>query len=206
MALKKGKNAPDHAAGEGKRQNPNHRTESKSVERAEKPGSSFPLRALPVEAAQTETPFWEKPLSDLTRAEWEQLCDGCGRCCLVKLEDEDTGAIYHTSVACKLLDQQSCRCGDYPRRRRYVPDCVRLTLEKLADIPWLPPTCAYVLRFRGKPLPPWHPLISGDPESVSRAGVSARGRIEAGEDDVETDDLPDFIRLWPKRWPKKARW
>ncbi|MBI5012667.1 MAG: YcgN family cysteine cluster protein, partial [Methylocystis sp.] len=147
-----------------------------------------------------------KPLSDLTRAEWEQLCDGCGRCCLVKLEDEDTGAIYHTSVACKLLDQQSCRCGDYPRRRRYVPDCVRLTLEKLADIPWLPPTCAYVLRFRGKPLPPWHPLISGDPESVSRAGVSARGRIEAGEDDVETDDLPDFIRLWPKRWPKKARW
>ena len=206
MALKKGKNAPDHAVGGRNRPNPNHVTGSKSVERAEKPGSSFPRRALPVEAAPTETPFWEKPLSDLTRAEWEQLCDGCGRCCLVKLEDEDTGAIYHTSVACKLLDQQSCRCGDYPRRRRYVPDCVRLTLEKLADIPWLPPTCAYLLRFRGKPLPPWHPLISGDPESVSRAGVSARGRIEAGEDDVETDDLPDFIRLWPKRWPKKARW
>lgn len=160
--------------------------------------------ALP--AAQAETPFWEKQLSDLSRAEWERLCDGCGRCCLVKLEDEDTGAIYHTSVACKLLDQTSCRCGDYPRRRRYVPDCVRLTLEKLKDILWLPPTCAYVLRFHGKPLPPWHPLISGDPESVHRAGVSARGRIEAGEDDVEIDDLPDFIRLWPKRWPKKARY
>ncbi len=199
MALKKGENAPDHAAGGRNRPNPENGTGSRHIERAEKSLSHSV-------AQQTETPFWEKPLSDLTRAEWEQLCDGCGRCCLVKLEDEDTGAIYHTSVACKLLDQQSCRCGDYPRRRRYVPDCVRLTLEKLADIPWLPPTCAYLLRFRGKPLPPWHPLISGDPESVSRAGVSARGRIEAGEDDVETDDLPDFIRLWPKRWPKKARW
>jgi len=198
MALKKGENAPDHAAGGWNRANPENRTGSKSVERAR--------RALPVEPAPTETPFWEKPLSALTRAEWEQLCDGCGRCCLVKLEDEDTGAIHHTSVACKLLDQQSCRCGDYPRRRRYVPDCVRLTLEKLVGIPWLPPTCAYVLRHQGKPLPPWHPLISGDAESVARAGVSARGRIEAGEDDIETDDLPDFIRLWPKRWPKKARW
>ncbi|MBG0800843.1 YcgN family cysteine cluster protein [Methylocystis sp. H4A] len=205
MALKKGENAPDHAAGGRNRPDPENGTGSTSFERAEEPRPSYSQRS-PSVPQQTETPFWEKPLSDLTRAEWEQLCDGCGRCCLVKLEDEDTGAIYHTSVACKLLDQQSCRCGDYPRRRRYVPDCVRLTLEKLADIPWLPPTCAYVLRFRGKPLPPWHPLISGDPESVSRAGVSARGRIEAGEDDVETDDLPDFIRLWPKRWPKKARW
>jgi len=205
MALKKGENAPDHAAGAWSRGTPRNGTGSKSVECAEKPLSSLSQR-VPAGTAQTETPFWEKPLSDLTRAEWEQLCDGCGRCCLVKLEDEDTGAIHHTSVACKLLDQQSCRCGDYPRRRRYVPDCVRLTLEKLADITWLPPTCAYVLRHQGKPLPPWHPLISDDPESVARAGVSARGRIEAGEDDVETDDLPDFIRLWPKRWPRKARW
>ena len=84
--------------------------------------------------APAETPFWEKPLAELTRAEWEKLCDGCGRCCLVKLEDDDTGAIYHTSVACKLLDQQSCRCGDYPRRRKFVPDCVRLTLDKLENI------------------------------------------------------------------------
>ena len=147
MALKKGENAPDHAAGGWSRGTPKNGKGSKSLERAEKPLSSFSQRA-PAGTAQTETPFWEQPLSDLTRAEWEQLCDGCGRCCLVKLEDEDTGAIYHTSVACKLLDQQSCRCGDYPRRRRYVPDCVRLTLEKLADIPWLPPTCAYVLRIR----------------------------------------------------------
>jgi uncharacterized cysteine cluster protein YcgN (CxxCxxCC family) len=150
-------------------------------------------------------PFWEKPLGDLTRAQWEKLCDGCGRCCLIKLEDEDTGAIHHTSVACKLLDQGSCRCGDYPGRKKIVPDCVRLTLEKLAKIKWLPPTCAYRLRFEGKSLPSWHPLLSGDPDSVHRAGVSVQGRVEAGEDEVDTDDLPEFIRLWPKRWPKRAR-
>jgi len=150
-------------------------------------------------------PFWEKPLEDLTRAQWEKLCDGCGRCCLIKLEDEDTGAIHHTSVACKLLDQGSCRCGDYAGRKKIVPDCVRLTLEKLSKIKWLPPTCAYRLRFEGKSLPSWHPLLSGDPDSVHRAGVSVQGRVEAGEDEVDTDDLPEFIRLWPKRWPKRAR-
>jgi uncharacterized cysteine cluster protein YcgN (CxxCxxCC family) len=154
---------------------------------------------------ETAVPFWEKPLGELTRPQWEKLCDGCGRCCLIKLEDEDTGEIHHTSVACKLLDQSSCRCGDYAGRKKIVPDCVRLTLEKLTKIRWLPPTCAYRLRFEGKPLPAWHPLLSGDPDSVRRAGVSARGRIEAGEDEVDTDDLPEFIRLWPKRWPKRSR-
>ncbi len=154
---------------------------------------------------ETAAPFWEKPLEDLTRAQWEKLCDGCGRCCLIKLEDEDTGAIHHTSVACKLLDQGTCRCGDYAGRKKIVPDCVRLTLEKLSQIKWLPPTCAYRLRFEGKSLPSWHPLLSGDPESVHRAGVSVQGRVEAGEDEVDTDDLPEFIRLWPRRWPKRAR-
>jgi uncharacterized cysteine cluster protein YcgN (CxxCxxCC family) len=153
-----------------------------------------------------ETPFWEKPLSDLTRAQWEKLCDGCGRCCLVKLEDEDTGAIHHTSIACKLLDQESCRCGDYKNRREHVPDCIRLTLAKLQTIQWLPPTCAYVLRNEGKPLPPWHPLISGDPDSVHDAGVSVRDKVEASEEEVDDDDTPYFIRTWPKRWPKKARY
>ena len=153
-----------------------------------------------------ETPFWEKPLFDLTRAQWEKLCDGCGRCCLVKLEDEDTGAIHHTSIACKLLDQESCRCGDYKNRREHVPDCIRLTLAKLQTIQWLPPTCAYVLRNEGKPLPPWHPLISGDPDSVHDAGVSVRDKVEASEEEVDDDDTPDFIRTWPKRWPKKARY
>jgi uncharacterized protein len=153
-----------------------------------------------------KTPFWEKPLADLTRAQWEKLCDGCGRCCLVKLEDEDTGAIHHTAVACKLLDPYSCRCGDYRARRKFVPDCVRLTLKKLADIRWLPPTCAYKLRIEGKPLPPWHPLLSGDPDTVHQAGVSVRGKVEADEDQVTVSELPDFIRLWPKRWPRGARW
>ncbi|MCX7900551.1 MAG: YcgN family cysteine cluster protein, partial [Methylocystis sp.] len=97
------------------------------------------------------TPFWGKPLAQLTRSEWEKLCDGCGRCCLVKLEDEDTGAIHFTSVACKLLDQKSCRCGDYKDRRKYVPDCVRLSLKKLETIRWLPPSCAYLLRYQDKP-------------------------------------------------------
>lgn len=149
--------------------------------------------------------FWEKPLDRLTRAEWERLCDGCGRCCLVKLENEDTGTIHHTSVACKLLDQQSCRCGDYPGRKKIVPDCVRLTAKKLATIDWLPPSCAYRLRAEDKPLPDWHPLISGDADSVHRSGASVRGRVEASEADVPLDDLVDFIRLWPKRWPKKPR-
>jgi hypothetical protein len=158
------------------------------------------------EKGAAATPFWEKPLSELTSAQWERLCDGCGRCCLVKLEDEDTGAVYHTSVSCRMLDRESCRCSDYKNRREHVPDCVRLTLAKLQQIDWLPPTCAYVLRNQGKPLPPWHPLISGVPETGHRAGVSVRGRVEASEADIDEEDTPDFIRLWPKRWPKKARW
>jgi uncharacterized cysteine cluster protein YcgN (CxxCxxCC family) len=153
-----------------------------------------------------DAPFWEKPLHELTRAQWEKLCDGCGRCCLVKLEDEDTGAVYHTSVSCKMLDRDSCLCSDYKNRKEHVPDCVRLTLTKLQEIDWLPPTCAYVLRNEGKPLPTWHPLISGDPDSVHRAGVSVRGRVEASEAEIDEEDTPDFIRIWPKRWPKKARY
>jgi uncharacterized cysteine cluster protein YcgN (CxxCxxCC family) len=149
-------------------------------------------------------PFWKRPLAELTRAQWEKLCDGCGRCCLIKLEDEDTGEIHHTSVACALLDRHSCRCSDYPARKKQVPDCVRLTLARLAKIRWLPPSCAYRLRFEGKELPAWHPLLTGDERSVHRAGVSAQGKIEASEIEVETDDLPQFIRLWPKRWPKRA--
>ena len=104
----------------------------KTVSMMEKSGAAArSADASPKEGAAA--PFWEKPLEDLTRAQWEKLCDGCGRCCLIKLEDEDTGAIHHTSVACKLLDQGSCRCGDYAGRKKIVPDCVRLTLEKLVQ-------------------------------------------------------------------------
>jgi|SRR5947209_3523986 len=150
-------------------------------------------------------PFWKKPLEALTRAEWEQLCDGCGRCCLVKLEDEDTGRIHYTDVACRLFEAGTCRCRNYRRRKERVPDCVKLTPETVRTIPWLPPTCAYRLRADGRDLAWWHPLVSGDPETVHTAGISVRGRIGAGEEDVAVDSLPDYIVSWPARVPRKAR-
>jgi uncharacterized cysteine cluster protein YcgN (CxxCxxCC family) len=126
--------------------------------------------------------FWEKPLADLNRAEWEALCDGCGKCCLHKLEDEDTGAIHATNVACKLLDRHSGRCTNYRGRKAYVPDCVRLTSSRVGALAWLPSTCAYRLRSEGKPLPEWHYLICGDREAVHRAGMSVRGwTVSEGE-------------------------
>ncbi|PTQ13433.1 hypothetical protein CLG96_04900 [Sphingomonas oleivorans] len=120
--------------------------------------------------------FWEeKTLEQMTRAEWESLCDGCGKCCLHKLEDDETGELFPTNVACKLLNRHTGQCSDYRRRRMFVPECVRLTPAKLRTLDWLPFTCAYRLLAEGEKLPEWHPLISGDPESVHRAGVSVRG-------------------------------
>ena len=119
--------------------------------------------------------FWELPLAELSRAEWEALCDGCGKCCLHKLEDEVTGELFATNVACRLLDRKSCRCSDYRDRRAYVPDCVRLSQANIARMDWLPSTCAYRLRHEDRPLHDWHYLISGDPESVHKAGMSVRG-------------------------------
>ena len=131
--------------------------------------------------------FWELPIEALNGAEWEALCDGCGKCCLHKLEDAETGEIHPTNVACKLLDRRSGRCSDYKNRRKYVPDCVRLTLAKLRDMDWLPSTCAYRLRFEGKPLFDWHYLLSGDPESVHDAQISVRGWTIAEEDAGEIE-------------------
>jgi uncharacterized cysteine cluster protein YcgN (CxxCxxCC family) len=136
-------------------------------------------------------PFWrEKTLRQMSRAEWESLCDGCGKCCVHKLEDEDTGELLATNVACRLLDRRTGRCKDYRNRRAYVPECVRLTPEKLLELDWLPSTCAYRLLAEGKDLPDWHPLITGDPESVHAAGQSVRGWT-VSEDDV--GDLEDFV-------------
>lgn len=143
----------------------------------------------------TEAPFWQtKRLDKMTHAEWESLCDGCGKCCLHKLQDEDTGEIAFTRVACRLLDRATARCGDYAHRRIRVPDCVRLTAKGAAKFGWLPNTCAYRLIAEGKPLPEWHYLVCGDREAVHRAGVSVRGR-SVGEDEVV--DLEDHIVAWP---------
>ena len=132
-------------------------------------------------------PFWEKPLDQLTRPEWESLCDGCGKCCLHKVEDEDTGRVYPTNVACKLLDRDAGRCTNYRGRRAFVPDCIRLTAGMVERLAWLPSTCAYRLRSEGKPLPEWHYLVSGDREAVHRAGMSVRGWTisEADAGDLE---------------------
>ena len=143
-----------------------------------------------------DTRFWEhKTLQQMTREEWESLCDGCGRCCLHKLEDEDTGEISHTNVACRLLNLGTCRCKDYAARRDHVPDCVQLTPEAVADLSWLPSTCAYRLLSEGKDLPWWHPLVSGDPGTVHTAGISVRGRAVA---ENRAGPLDHHIVTWPE--------
>jgi uncharacterized cysteine cluster protein YcgN (CxxCxxCC family) len=138
--------------------------------------------------------FWEKvPLAAMTAAEWEALCDGCGKCCLNKLEDAETGAVAVTRIACRLLDGATCRCRDYANRKAEVPDCVVLTADRLGDIAyWLPATCAYRCLFEGRPLPDWHPLLTGDPGSVHRAGASVRGWT-VPEWEVPEDEWEDHI-------------
>jgi uncharacterized protein len=143
--------------------------------------------------------FWERvPLTKLTQSEWEALCDGCGKCCLNKLEFEDTGEVAFTRIACRLLDGDTCSCTQYDIRHQFVPECVRLTPKTLPKIAyWMPQTCAYRRLFEGKPLPDWHPLLTGDPESVHTAGASVRGwtipEFEVDEDDWENhiiDEAP----------------
>lgn len=141
-----------------------------------------------------ELPFWKrKRLDEMTSAEWESLCDGCGKCCLHKLEDEDTGEIALTNVACRYLDLGTCRCGDYANRQKNVADCVQLTPSAVPSLHWLPETCAYRLVGEGRDLPSWHPLISGDADAVHAAGVSVRGKA-VSEDEV--DDLEDHVQSW----------
>jgi len=124
-----------------------------------------------------ESPFWKQPLSSLDRGQWEALCDGCGKCCLHKIEDEDDGRIYLTNVSCRLLDGQTAQCTDYRHRRALVPDCLRLTPEKLDGIEWLPSSCAYRLRADGKDLPDWHYLVSGDRNTIHETGNSVSGKV-----------------------------
>ena len=144
-----------------------------------------------------DEPFWRrKTLAEMTRSEWEALCDGCAKCCLDKLQDDDTGEISYTEVACRLLDLGTCRCTDYANRKRFVPDCVVLTPRMVARLTWLPSSCAYRLISEGRDLEWWHPLVSGDPETVHRAGVSVRGRAVP---EALAGDLEDHIVHWPEQ-------
>ncbi len=137
-------------------------------------------------------------MAALNREEWEALCDGCGLCCLNKVEDEETGALTFTSVACDLFNCDSCTCNDYQNRKVKIPDCVSFTMGNLRQIDWLPPTCAYVLRGNDKPLHPWHYLLSGSRATVHEVGVSAMGKVTAFERDVPLDDY----ELHPLELPK----
>lgn len=132
----------------------------------------------------------------MTRGEWERLCDRCGRCCLVKLEDEDTGEIHKTDIACRLFDATSCSCARYATRKQEVDDCIKLTPKSVRRISWLPSTCAYRLILEGKPLADWHPLVSGSPDTVHEAGISVRGRLGGSETTVRLRDYVDHIVDW----------
>ena len=141
--------------------------------------------------------FWEtKSLTEMTGDEWESLCDGCARCCLIKLENEDDGNIHYTNVVCDLLDEEHCRCTQYQERSRYVPECVVVKPELIEQLHWMPSTCAYRLLWEGKALPDWHPLVTGDVQSVHLAGISVRGRVFK-QSDIKEENLEDHVVDWP---------
>lgn len=146
-----------------------------------------------------DLPFWKrKTLGEMSRREWESLCDGCAKCCLVKMEDEDTGETVFTNLHCRLLDPKTCRCSDYANRKAEVPECLKLTAARVPKYKWLPKTCAYRLLDEGRDLPDWHHLVCGDPEEVHRRGVSGRGRT-INENKVSDEDWIDHIVDWADR-------
>tara|TARA_B110000971_G_C20022432_1_gene507034 strand:+ start:1357 stop:1812 length:456 start_codon:yes stop_codon:yes gene_type:complete len=145
---------------------------------------------------KNQAPFWQTTsLADMDDAQWEALCDGCAKCCLVKLQDEDTGELAFTNLACRQLDLGTCRCKAYEQRTQIVSDCVKLTKDNLGQIDFMPPSCAYRLLNEGKPLPDWHPLLTGTPDSVVAAGMSVHGRvIREGDRD---EDVENHVVVWP---------
>lgn len=141
--------------------------------------------------------FWEeKTLAQMSTEEWEQICDGCARCCMIKLEDEDDGSVHHTSLVCHLLDIEACRCTRYAERHQLVRDCIEFTADLAGELDWLPSTCGYRRLAEGLPLLPWHPLLSGDPDSVHQAGISVRDRVipvQLVHEDEHADHVIDWI-------------
>ena len=147
-------------------------------------------------SSQKARPFWEsKSLAEMTSKEWESLCDGCAKCCLHKLEDEDSGEVFYTRVVCSYLDQEKCNCTVYNTRQQLVPDCVILTPENLDDLSWMPGTCAYRLLHEGKPLPVWHPLISGNRNAMIAADITVTGKV-VSEEFIHEDGLEEHIVDW----------
>jgi uncharacterized cysteine cluster protein YcgN (CxxCxxCC family) len=148
--------------------------------------------------------FWdEKSLTEMSPEEWESLCDGCGRCCLVKLEDEDSGQVFTSDVHCRLLDGDTCACSDYPNRQARVPDCIKLEPENVGTITWIPKSCAYRRIAEGRGLAWWHPLVSGDPETVVAAGISVRGRT-VSEDQVPPGEWENHVVDWTEYEPPET--
>lgn len=142
--------------------------------------------------------FWRhKSLHEMTREEWESLCDGCARCCLQKLENEDGGEVFYTNVVCDLLDLETCQCTRYQQRKKFVPTCVVMEPGVLEYLHWMPSTCAYRLLWEGKDLPEWHPLVTGERNSVHLAGISVRNRVYR-QCEVDEDDLEEYIVEWPE--------
>ena len=152
------------------------------------------IQSLLVLKVMSDLPFWKtKTLEEMNEQEWESLCDNCGLCCLIQLEDEDTGQIVRTNVACKYLDMDSCTCSDYENRQKNVPDCLKVTPEIIPKLEWMPPSCAYLLLHQGKDLYDWHPLISGRAESVHEAGTaSLHGRMIC-ESEIDMDNIEDYV-------------
>ena len=145
---------------------------------------------------ELRTEFWKNyTLEQLTQAEWEALCDGCGQCCLIKLEDDETNEIAYTKVACKLLDCTTGHCSDYPNRMQHVPDCIQLTTDKLQNIHWLPNSCAYRRVNEGKSLPAWHHLITGSRHNVIKARKSVAGRC-ISEAEIDSEEIDEYIVKW----------
>lgn len=146
--------------------------------------------------SSTLLPFWETlSLKEMSQGQWESLCDGCAKCCLHKLEDEDSGELYYTRVVCRYLDQEACRCTVYEERKTLVPTCVKLTPDNLATLHFMPNTCAYRLLHEGRPLPLWHPLISGNRQAIDAAGQTVSGKV-ISEEYVHPDGLEEHIVDW----------